>query len=283
MQKSPIAIACTLLAFALPVFAKTPDIGFSTYKFDYQVPQKLQQICTQKLARWDYHQNTAGNCMVVDIELIKSYHAWIDDIINHNFSSPTGQEKMRIMYNEQADDVYNTLQSFDPILPTQFEDSRRIKLIGTSPRLTQILALNYNYLGGNHGMPSRTFYVFDMQTKKQLTLDDILVSPTKKAQLEKLAFAKFKAFIQAYYQEHKIAFDKQVFDEYQQVWGFELTDNFYFSQKGLTFSYDPYILGPYAMGFISLTLDSSSLKDIIKGDYLNQPFGKLDDSDWYIN
>lgn len=64
------------------------------------------------------------------------------------------------------------------------------------------------------------------------------------------------------------------------MWKFELTDNFYFTPKGLTLSYDPYQLGPYAMGFVILNLDKAKLKGVIKDEYLNQTFENFNDENW---
>ena len=47
-----------------------------------------------------------------------------------------------------------------------------------------------------------------------------------------------------------------------------LTDNFVFDEQGLTFSYAPYVLGPYSEGEIRLTLYYSQLQDILKPEYL---------------
>ncbi|HZJ93263.1 MAG TPA: DUF3298 domain-containing protein [Thiopseudomonas sp.] len=47
-----------------------------------------------------------------------------------------------------------------------------------------------------------------------------------------------------------------------------MVDNVVFNEQGLTFSYPPYILGPYVEGDIRLSLDYNQLKDILKPEYI---------------
>ncbi len=282
MKKLLIPLSVVMLAMAQPVFAKAPDIGFKTYLYDYKIPKKLHDLCQKKLKSEQGKQYNQEHCMTVDIELIKTNYPWIDNAINQNFTDPSTKKEVRAFFDETAKDVYDYLKQSDSesMILNRFEQSQSIKLVGTSPRLTQIMLDAYEYHGGAHGMPSRSFYTFDMQQKKELKLDDILVSPVKKAQFEKIAFEQFKVFFKNYHIENEIEYKENHLDEHINMWEFELTDNFYFTPKGLTLSYDPYQLGPYAMGFVILNIDKAKLKGVIKDEYLNQTFENFNDENW---
>lgn len=279
MKKFLIPFSLMMFAITQPVMAKTSEISFKTYKFDYQVPQKVQKLCQQKIL--DLAERDVENrCMIVDIELLNTNYPWINQAINQDFSDPRSVEKIRLAYDHQAEDIYNMLQDPEMVQPYQFETTQNIKLVGTSPRLTQIAVINYEYYGGAHGMPSRSFYVLDMTTKKALKLDDILVSFAKKDQFERIAFEQFKIFFKEFYAKYDLVFSEKEFNEHLKTWEFELTDNFYFTPTGLTLSYNPYHLGPYVMGFTILNIDKEKLQGIVKDEYLNQQFEKFQDDEW---
>lgn len=166
MKKLLIPFSAVVLAMAQPIFAKAPDIGFKTYHYDYKIPKKLHDLCQKTLKSEQGKQYNQEHCMTVDIELIKTNYPWIDNAINQNFTDPSAKKEVRAFYDATAQDVYDYLKSSDSVQPMQFEQSQSIKLVGTSPRLTQIMVDTYEYHGGAHGMPSRSFYTFDMQQKK---------------------------------------------------------------------------------------------------------------------
>lgn len=118
---------------------------------------------------------------------------------------------------------------------------------------------NYQYLGGAHGLPTLAYYVFDMNNKKPLELDDVVISG-KKSILEKLAY---EAYI-------KYLLDQDINpDDMAETWEFYLTDNFSFNKDGITFLYQPYAIGPYVMGMPELTIKYQDLKGVIKAEYLD--------------
>ncbi|WP_274584297.1 RsiV family protein [Neisseria leonii] len=54
-----------------------------------------------------------------------------------------------------------------------------------------------------------------------------------------------------------------------------LTDNFYFTPQGITFSYTPYELGPYAMGFVVLDIQNSDLAGLIRPSFPKTAIGRF--------
>ncbi|MEB3753635.1 RsiV family protein [Acinetobacter sp. MD2(2019)] len=117
-----------------------------------------------------------------------------------------------------------------------------------------------NFMGGAHGAASQQYLVFDLDQKKQLKLDDVLLKQ-QHAALEKLAYAQFKQWVM----EQKLADNVK---SYEQAWPFKLSDNFYFDDKGLNLQYGEYEIGPYVVGMPSFHLSYAQLNGIVKPQYL---------------
>ena len=114
------------------------------------------------------------------------------------------------------------------------------------------------YLGGAHGVSWSTYYVFDMAKKRKLKLDDI-VMPNQQPVLEKMVKAEY----QNYLKQNEL--DPA---EMAQTWRFFLTDNFSFTNQGVTFLYQHYDITPYVMGMPEFTIPYSRLNGVIKPEYL---------------
>ena len=57
-------------------------------------------------------------------------------------------------------------------------------------------------------------------------------------------------------------------EEYEQVWKFTLSDNFYLSTQGLVLQYGEYEIGPYVVGLPRLTIPYDQLQTVLKKEYL---------------
>lgn len=275
-MKKQITLLLSSLALATTVMAQ--PIHFKTYAFDYQIPQKVGQACQNVHQNQEIKENDPY-CMVVDVKLLKTDFAWIDEIVNGDYANPKKQQELRQAFDETADWVYEELQQAD-VNPNRYQLFYEPHLISHNAQIMQIENEFFEYQGGPHGMPSKTFYVFDLKKKKQLKIDDIIINASKKRELEQLVFQAFKANVKNYDEENDLVFSEQEFVDYQQTWPFYLEDNFYFTPKGMTFSYDPYQLGAYAMGFFILNIDKKALQGIIKPEYLNQDLANFDDKEW---
>lgn len=257
------------------------DFKLTTEKFSYQVPQKLVKACAKQLQQ---HQNDTESepldpktaCVNIDIELANSQYDWVNKTVNGEYHD---RKQLKQHFDDEAEMIYELLQDADHYFK-QTEISSELKLIATSPRLIQILSEDYEYHGGAHGMPSKSFYTFDSQLKKELMIDDILVNKNQRHALKTLAKHAFKNALKEKYKEMDDTLTEQEWQEYQQMWEFDLVENFYFTPNGVTFSYNPYAIGPYAFGFFVLNLDKKDLKGIIKAEYLSQKLQHFDDDEW---
>ena len=115
-------------------------------------------------------------------------------------------------------------------------------------------------MGGAHGSSSQIYYNFDLKTQKLVPLDHIVASG-QKAQLEKLAYEAFKKWVR----------DSQLstnLEEYEQVWKFKLSDNYYLGKNGLILQYGEYEIGPYVAGLPRLEIPYTQLNKVLKKEYL---------------
>ena len=134
------------------------------------------------------------------------------------------------------------------------------KILNSSEPLATVVLNTSSYLGGAHGSASQVYYNFDLKHQKQVGLDDI-VEPNQKQALEKLAYEAFKVWVM----DNKLTDNLQ---DYEQVWKFKLSNNFYLGKQGLILQYAEYEIGPYVVGLPRLEIPYDALKTVLKQPYL---------------
>ena len=169
------------------------------------------------------------------------------------------QQRADYLVAEKYKEIKAVRESDDPYFAV-FSHIESIRFIAQRNHLASFKQFSYDYAGGAHGMHEINYLLFDLNTQRQLLLPDLL-QPFAHAKL-------FEALRESYQQNYA---------DYAQSWLGEssskqaeilLTDNFVFNEQGLTFSYPPYILGPYVEGDIRLSLNYNQLKDILKPEYI---------------
>lgn len=134
------------------------------------------------------------------------------------------------------------------------------KILNANTPLATVVLNASSYLGGAHGASAQQYYNFDLEQKKYIQLNDILI-PNQRENLQKKAHEVFKTWV----------IDSQLADrveEYEQAWKFTLTDNYYLSPQGLILQYAEYEIGPYVVGLPRLTIPYDQLHTILKAQYL---------------
>lgn len=113
-------------------------------------------------------------------------------------------------------------------------------------KIISVLFEGYLYTGGAHGMPYRMPATLHLDTGQDVDLTKVLnksQDEIKKAVSE--AFAKkIDSQKDAYWENAKDIVEKT---EYNNL-------KYYFSEDGIVFYYDPYILAPFAAGFVEATI-----------------------------
>ncbi|WP_010115622.1 RsiV family protein [Acinetobacter sp. P8-3-8] len=133
------------------------------------------------------------------------------------------------------------------------------KILNAELPLATVVLNSSSFLGGAHGSSAQTYFNFDLKTKKQVELDQIL-QENQKDKLKQLAHGAFKVWVI----DSKLA---ENVAEYEQAWKFKLTDNFYLGKQGLILQYGEYDIGPYVVGLPRLTIPYSQLKGVLKPQY----------------
>ncbi|MFN4079323.1 MAG: RsiV family protein [Saprospiraceae bacterium] len=110
----------------------------------------------------------------------------------------------------------------------------------------------YTYAGGAHGLGGAQIASFDTRTGKQLDWEDLVADQSALRNLAEKAFRKERADAFAE------GFD---FDE---TFVFDLPQNFGLTEQGILFYYNPYEIGPYAMGATEFVIPFEELGDLAK-------------------
>ncbi|WP_052266363.1 RsiV family protein [Pedobacter kyungheensis] len=107
-----------------------------------------------------------------------------------------------------------------------------------------------SYTGGAHGNYSSTMYCLDVQSKKQMTLSDVV-----KIDSNTLQRIVEKNFRKEYNVKANDALNSVLFDNFLKP-----NKNFYFNSSGLAFMYNPYEVASYAQGQIVVFIPFAELK-----------------------
>lgn len=107
----------------------------------------------------------------------------------------------------------------------------------------------YGYSGGAHGMDAKTAVTFDSKTGKTITENDLFVPGYEERLTESLRNHLSDCNI-----EKDMLFEPEIFP----------SENFYLTPEGITYIYQRYEIGPYAIGIIEVTVPWSEIQDILR-------------------
>ena len=129
---------------------------------------------------------------------------------------------------------------------------------------SQVISLrsyNNDYAGGIHGDYAYYGTTFDTMTGEELKIQDIVADmPSFRHQATK--------DIDKYLQEN---YSDGLFEDYQdtveQIWEGEDGFNWYLNESGIMVTFNPYVVGPYAMGAVTVPLPYSSYASYLNPNY----------------
>ncbi|MGP5120958.1 RsiV family protein [Psychrobacter alimentarius] len=252
-------LAASLIVGAMSVSANATNIISSTTYLEYQLPEKIQEMCTER-----------ENCPKIEVKYLKTNHPWINDITNARInnlvvnSKPT--ESAPIKTKSSPAEVQVAINDFANSQFVDMPEDRQwaYELMVTPNYLghvgdAELFEIeSYSYTGGAHGMSYSEYLIFDPSTKKQIKLDDMLVTG-KKSRFKTLAYNAYKTWVKT--------FDNDV-SSYEKNWPFTLSDNVTLTDKGIDILYQPYAIGPYASGMPTLSIPYSQLNGVIKPRFI---------------
>lgn len=184
-------------------------------------------------------------------------------------SEPKSQKTAAQQLAEQIQPYINNFLKLDDELKKlgvnhQITLSISPKILNSQAPLSTVVINSSHYLGGAHGSSAQHYYNYDLNTKKIVELDQLLV-PNQKAKLDQLAYEQFKIWVL----DNKLAERVQ---DYEQAWKFSLSKNFYLGKHGLILQYQEYEIGPYVVGLPRLTIPYEQLQGILKAEYFPEDF-----------
>lgn len=134
--------------------------------------------------------------------------------------------------------------------------SKSVQVVFNTTNLLSIGFSLYEYTGGAHGMYGVTYKVYDLLSKKHITLKHLFKPGTEVALKALLIdYAKQNYSLTAAQKLTEAGFFENTLP---------LTSNFYLTHKTVTFTYMPYEVAPYAMGMVSVTIPYEKLKPLLK-------------------
>ncbi len=118
----------------------------------------------------------------------------------------------------------------------------------------------FAYTGGAHPNSNLSFYTFDRQTGRLLTLSDMVADTTALLAVVEKAFRK---------QQHvQGASNLEEQGYFLRDGRFFLPNNIGMSREGMIFYYNPYEIAAYVLGPIQITIPYEQLNGILRNDWL---------------
>ena len=134
-------------------------------------------------------------------------------------------------------------------------------VIRADSQVISLRSYNNDYTGGIHGDYAYHGTTFDTMTGEELKIQDIVADmPSFRQQATK--------DIDKYLQEN---YGDGLFEDYQdtveQIWESEDGFNWYLNESGIMVTFNPYVVGPYAMGAVTVPLPYSAYASYLNPDY----------------
>lgn len=245
------------------------EVKFSTISFDYELPQAMKEIC-------DFEKNQHEEyspCTNIDIRLAKIEPIWIEWIVNKAITDDDSPKltKFKQSIDEFVNDNLDFLKEMKVLAEEEDGEPHLVgygwvvnpELLPAFNHLVQVVIHTDMYMGGAHGVQNSDYLIFDTKLQSQIELKDV-IDGKKEDEFYQLCYESFKDYLA---KELEITTETDI-KEYEEMWQFGISENFYFDEKGLSLVYQPYEMGAYAQGFITLTVPYDKLMQILKEPYL---------------
>lgn len=187
---------------------------------------------------------------------------WLKKILRNLYAGIAPEADMAVlMVNKKESFFQQYAADFKDVKPADFKETAfvcntdqtdRILLAYHNGYLATFAKFTYLYSGGAHGNYSTRFISVDLAGKKQLQLSDVL-TPTGQKQLVPLLA---KALRSQFSLKPTDALSEVLFEN-----KIAPNNNFYVTQKGIGFVYNPYEIAAYALGEINLFVPFKSLQN----------------------
>ncbi len=257
MKKIIISILAILL-FATCNSKKNKPVEFKTIDFVQDIP--LVEGSADSIHYHvefhfteitDYQNKEALN--LVKTELNKRFFnaEKLEFFANPEDNFKTYIEAITPAYREEGAQIKKDVEEMSYVL--NYELIKSSKAVYNQHDILIIEIETYVYAGGAHGLSNMQYIHFDMASGETFGLEEIF-GPGSNQKIAELLLEKSE--------EMKQAKESMLFDDAKA----EINENFYFDDKNFYFVYNPYEIGPYAAGYITVELPIESVRDLIVKD-----------------
>ncbi len=151
-------------------------------------------------------------------------------------------------YREEGLKLKSEMEEMSYIL--NYELTKSSKILYNKNNILIIEIESYVYAGGAHGLENMQYLHFDMNTGELFGLEQIFGADSKQ---------KIASLIVEKSEEMKKDENSVLFEDAKA----ELNENFYFDKEKFCFVYNPYEIGPYAAGYITIEIPIEKLQSLI--------------------
>ncbi|MBQ7506350.1 MAG: DUF3298 domain-containing protein [Lachnospiraceae bacterium] len=143
-----------------------------------------------------------------------------------------------------------------------YDLSTRLSVVRFDDKIFSVKTTGFSFLGGAHGSTYLGGVTFDSQTGRRLELNDLLLDP---AATKEFSSKYIKDYVNKVYNSDGMG----TFEGWEaEVDHFLESPVWILNDYGLEYMIDAYILGPYAMGNVEVTIPYSHMKGLMKDEYL---------------
>ncbi len=162
-------------------------------------------------------------------------------------------------YREDMDDVGPDEVGPEGGIMFTYENNSSVEVLYNRNDLLTLGFYSYYFSGGAHGNYSTFLTSYDLQSRKELTLDDVFLPGYESKIQPKLERAVRSRFgLGAKESLGSVLFDNSIAP----------TENFGLTGKGVIFNYPPYEIAAYAAGEIRLFVPFSEIRDALQPDFV---------------
>ena len=164
----------------------------------------------------------------------------------------------KVVFKENPYKMIADIEEEDLFGNREWESETTLELFDYFRNFTTVSTFQYDYTGGAHPNSSLSLFAFKNGSKKALGLSDIIGSGSKEGFISVAE--------KAYRIDAGLLPDEPLTKDGWFEDKFTMTENFAITEDELLFSYSPYEIKPYALGYTYFTLPYYRLKNIIGKD-----------------
>ena len=208
---------------------------------------------------YDYFEGSVQCLEITDdnhSELKSAIDDYFSDIVeNFNVGIEDMNEEAKQQNEEMGEDEYEM----------KYSDNITVDIKRCDNKVLSFILNDYVYMGGAHGGGSFTGVSFDVETGKQIALDDLgdansIRDTSKEYILNTIATSSDEAKASLF--DDDVINYKDTIDE---LFSNGNQPEFYLDTLGITFIFQQYDIAPYAAGMISFTVPYSEYEEIADG------------------